>query len=346
MKGKRAYFTLVLSAALLGGCANQPIAKSQPTASPQPTVSSSAPSMPPSPRLDAATTWDSARHQLVVFGGFDATNNYLGDTWTWAGSWARKSVTGPSGRRFAAMVFDPVGGVATLHGGYVCQEGRGCQQLHDTWLWNGAAWLQARPRHTPGVSNGVMAYDPSSRSIVLFGFVTPDCPDVASTCPPSHAETWAWRSSDWIQLQVLDPTSPMQRLLGYQRVLSHDPTGGRMLLVGHVDAITPNTWAWDGSDWSLIGEVGPQSIQFNMYEDPARKTVVAEDKVATWSWDGTRWHQLAVSPRPGNVQEAGMAYDDRDHWVLLFGGAPDFEEPSGPKNSLWAWDGHAWTQLP
>jgi hypothetical protein len=243
------------------------------------------------------------------------------------------------------MAFDPVGGVATLYGGEVCQEGQGCQPVNDTWSWNGVSWLQARPAHTPTFGMGVMAYDPASRSILLFGFVVPNCPGVGATCPTlAHAETWAWRSSDWVQIQVLDPTSPIQRLLGYQFELSHDPTSGRMLLAGHIDASTPNTWEWDGSKWSLIGQVGPQGIQFNMQEDPGTNTVVAEDRFATWSWDGARWSQLTVSAGPGNVQEAAMAYDDRDRWVLLFGGL-DSDVTYGVRNTLWAWDGHAWTQL-
>jgi hypothetical protein len=137
----------------------------------------------------------------------------------------------------------------------------------------------------------------------------------------------------------------MQRLLGYQSQLTHDPATGRMLLVGHVDASTPNTWAWDGSSWSLIGQVGPQGIQFNLQDDPASKTVVAEDKIATWSWDGAHWSQVPVSSGPGNVQEAGMAYDERDKWVLLFGGL-NSDLAYGMMNALWAWDGNAWTQLP
>lgn len=316
-----------------------PSAPAPPTeaASPTPAVE------PPSPRIDAATTYDSARGELVVFGGFDSSNNYLGDTWLWSGSWTRYPGTGPSGRRFAAMAFDPAHKVAVLYGGTGCQSGS-CSQLHDTWLWNGSSWLQVTPAHSPQLSPDVMAYDPSARSILMFGFVSPDCPGVGATCPSPHAETWGWNGSDWTQLQALDPSSPIQRLLGYQFAMSHDPTTGRMILLGHVDASTPNTWAWDGSKWSLIGQVGPQGYLFSMAEHAASHTVVAVDPFGTWTWDGQRWNQLGVQTGPGKRQESGIAYDDHAGRVLLFGGLYH-DVHDYWKNDLWSWDGHVWSQL-
>ena len=57
-----------------------------------------------------------------------------------------------------------------------------------------------------------------------------------------------------------------------------------------------------------------------MAEDPATQSVVVEDPIATWNWDGQHWNQLTATSGPGNRQQAGMAYDDRNGRVLLFGG--------------------------
>ena len=183
-----------------------------------------------------------------------------------------------------------------------------------------------------------MAFDPASQSVLLWGFA-------GTGFPPTDAETWSWTGADWVRLDVQSAGSSMLKLDGYQFVLSPDPVTGRMMLVGHINANTPNTWEWDGSRWSLLGEVGPQGFQFNLAEDPASKTVIAEDAFGTWIWDGTRWSQTPTSGGPGNLQEAGMAYDSHDQLVLLFGGLVN-DVAYGMRNNLWAWDGRTWTKLP
>ena len=335
---------LILSVLLIAGCASQPTAEQ--STSPTPPSASSvpiltprtptpAPSLPPTGRVDAASVWDSTRGQLVIFGGFDGSNSYLNDTWTWAGSWTQHYVAGPSGRRHAAIAFDPVHGVALLYGGDGPCQGNSCQQFHDTWAWDGSAWSKMNPVNQPSIG-GVMTYDPTSSSIVLWGFL-------GQSFPPTDAEMWKWTGSDWNQVDVQRTGSQLLKLDGYQFGLSPDPVTGLVMLVGHIDGTTPNTWDWDGTKWSFIGTVGP-AFQFNMQEDVATKTVVAEDGTGTWSWDGKGWSRLAVASGPGKLQEAGMAYDASDGWVLLFGGI-DPDTAYGMRNDLWAWDGQVWRQL-
>jgi hypothetical protein len=244
------------------------------------------------------------------------------------------------------MAFDTPRGVAVLFGGSGSCQQTSCSQLHDTWLWNGTSWRQVDPSHVPQLSTNVMAYDPSAQSILMFGFVTPDCPGVGATCPSPHAETWAWNGTDWAQLQTPDPSSPMQHLLGYQLGLSHDPTSGRMILQGRAGSTTPNTWEWDESKWSLIGQDGPQGILFSMAEDISAHTIVLVDPFDTWNWDGQRWNRLNLSSGPGNRVESGMAYDDHAGHVLLFGGIANLNNGTSQfKDDLWSWDGQTWSQL-
>src|ERR1041384_4804856 len=62
-------------------------------------------SAPISGRYGHAMAYDSARGVTVLFGGF--AGDYLSDTWEWNGTvWTRRTVTGPPGREYAAMVFD------------------------------------------------------------------------------------------------------------------------------------------------------------------------------------------------------------------------------------------------
>lgn len=314
------------------------VSPSSAVASPSPSASATAsPSQPPTARVDAASAWDSTKGELVIFGGFDQNNNFLSDTWTWSGSWTSHSVAGPTGRRYAGMAFDPGLNKAVLFGGQGPCQGNTCPQFFDTWTWDGTRWTNVPTLHQPQMQ-GVMAYDPASRSILMWGFgLPPNC------CPsgwrPSDAELWKWTGSDWSEINVQGSGSAMLSLYGYKAVLSQDPAG-RIILVGHTDGMTANTWEWDGSKWSLLGAVGP-AFQFNLAADPATKSVVAEDASGTWNWDGQRWTMVSGTSGPGDRQEASMAYDDRDRWVLLFAGLVN-NVAYGMRNDIWAWDGQSW----
>lgn len=348
-----------LSIGLISGCTGQtpttaatspsPVTASAATATEPRTIAPAPSALPPSSRIDPAVAFDSENGQLVVFGGFDSSNSYLGDTWLWNGTWSLYSGIAPPGRRFAAMAWDPARNEGVLYGGSgACQPS--CTQLHDTWLWKDSSWQQANPTHIPMLSTAVTTYDPSGGSILMFGFVTPDCQGgLGVTCPsapPSHAETWKWDGSDWSLVRMLDPSSPMQHLLGYQIGMAHDPITGKIILLGHVDSQTPNTWAWDGSNWSLIGTVGTQGYVLGISEDATARAVIAVDPFATWSWDGQRWNRLSVSGGPGDRQEFGIAYDDHAGRVLVFGGLLHLSNGTDQfMNDLWSWYGQSWTEL-
>ncbi len=60
-----------------------------------------------------------ATAQMVLFGGFTGSINYLGDTWTYDGTtWSQQSpATSPSARGGASMAYDPATGQMVLFGG-------------------------------------------------------------------------------------------------------------------------------------------------------------------------------------------------------------------------------------
>jgi len=73
----------------------------------------------PPGRFGNRLAYDSARHRIVMFGGFDdATRERFGDTWEWDGSaWTQMASEGPSGRTFHGMAFDSVRSKVVLFGG-------------------------------------------------------------------------------------------------------------------------------------------------------------------------------------------------------------------------------------
>ena len=63
----------------------------------------------------------------------------------------------------------------------------------------------------------------------------------------------------------------------------------------------------------------------------------------TWLWDGTQktWIPTNVIPSPAPRRDYGIAYDDFNHQVVLFGGLGPLGQQFG---DTWVWDGAAWTQ--
>ena len=98
-----------------------------------------------------STTYDAARSQVVLFGGYDGAR--LNDTWIWDGTtWAQQhAITSPSGRIGMGMTSDAGASEVVLFSGY----GDG-GYLGDTWTWDGSAWartvatqLKVSPRSGP-----------------------------------------------------------------------------------------------------------------------------------------------------------------------------------------------------
>ena len=79
--------------------------------------------------------YDSDRRLVVLFGGRDAANKHLDDTWLWDGAgWKRLSIPGPSPRRTCAMAYDRARQTMVLFGG--ASQGGGDERvgLEDVWL--------------------------------------------------------------------------------------------------------------------------------------------------------------------------------------------------------------------
>jgi hypothetical protein len=100
---------------------------------------------PPIARRTLTSVYDPLRDRMVVFGGWDATENgtasFLNDTWALSLSetpqWTQLAPTGgpPAGRDAMAAIYDPLGDRMVVFGGW-----SGVQMLGDTWFldWGGA----------------------------------------------------------------------------------------------------------------------------------------------------------------------------------------------------------------
>ena len=294
----------------------------------------SAVASPPGSRLLFSLTYDKARGQLVLFGGYSTvTNTPLSDTWTFDGTtWTQAApATSPPATYDATLVNDPVRNKVLLING---------NSSIGTWAWGGSTWSQvATYGQSPPANRGVRCdFDAASNTVVLFGGYDGS----------ANNETWQWDGSTWTLAAPVH--APGARAL---EAVAYDSSTQQLVMYGgasDADGWLNDTWLWDGTDWSELQGPSIPSGRFNeqLTYDIARSEVVlfggfiaangGFESSDTWTWDGTTWtlHDTELSP-PG-CYDGAIAYDETSSRVILFSGLYI-------GNVTWAWDGSAWTQL-
>jgi hypothetical protein len=191
------------------------------------------PATSPPGRHNADMVYDGARHEVILFGGYDG--RYLNDTWAWNGTtWNQlRPATSPPPRDTHSLVYDPASQTAILFGGF------NGARLGDTWSWDGTTWTQLHPATSPGIVSTAWqaAWDGASRQLILFG---------GDESGVFSSSTWAWDGTTWNQLHPA--VSPAQRAYGS---LTYDRALHRLVLfagsTGHTDPST--IWEWNGTSW-------------------------------------------------------------------------------------------------
>jgi hypothetical protein len=84
--------------------------------------------------------------------------------------WTRVRASGPSSRIDTSMVYDSVAGKLIMFGGY----DQTMAPAGDIWEYDGATkkWTNVSPSsgtRPPALQGSAMAYDPVSRSVIMFG---------------------------------------------------------------------------------------------------------------------------------------------------------------------------------
>lgn len=269
-------------------------------------------------RANTALVHDTARGNLVLFGGYSLARGLHGDTWTWNGQrWTEvTTATGPSPRSGHAMAFDAARGEVVLFGGSASMTS---QMLDDTWVWNGT-WRQVQPANRPArrVLASLAFHAPSQR-LVLFG--GRDGPAGAAM----RGDTWTWDGSNW---QLENPTtSPTVRTSPAMSRTAQD-----VVLFGGTQPNNPtglnDTWTWNGSNWTQLQPATSPPARVNPAcawdSDRSRVLLVSSPntgtQVETWAFDGTNWQQLVTPTATGTRSGHAVAYDPRHRELVMFGG--------------------------
>ncbi len=206
------------------------------------------------------------------------------------------------------------------------------------------------PRLEPSPRSGAaLAYDPVTRTTILFGGQTAD--DIIG-------DTWSWNGSGWTRLHP--SASPPARAWA---ALAFDTGTGRLVLFGgtgptargggDVCRCFGDTWTWDGTTWRRHTGAGPSArVMSGMAGDPAtggillfggdtggKGTTFLAD---TWLWKKGVWTQSrAVGPSARDA--TAMASDPSAGSVVLFGGNG---LPNGASADTWVWHVAHWSLIP
>ncbi len=226
----------------------------------------------PPGRQTHAMVYDGLRHRVVMFGGLSGNETtFYGDTWEWDGNdWLQRfPASSPPARSDHGMAYDSARDRIVLFGGRDATS-----DLSDTWEWDGSTWAQLSPTtHPTPRSAHSMAYDPDRQRTVLFGGFA----HTAGTFLVSLlGDTWEWDGNDWAQRSPA--TSPSGRLAS---AMVYDVDARRTVLFGgedlHGNAVSTDTWEWDGSDWSrVVTAVTPEGrSRHAMIYDPVEHRVLS-----------------------------------------------------------------------
>lgn len=234
------------------------------------------------------------------------------------------------------MVYDSARGVSVLFGGEQWGTYRG-----DTWEWDGSTWRRGGSGPSIRAGHG-MAYDKLHGVTVLYGGEDEEF-------YPGLSDTWTWDGSQWRQIEASGPGRRSRGFMAYDSIRNVTVLFGGWKPSGVFGIAVGDTWEFDGSQWTLVAEDGPEPRSDGaMVFDEDRGVMVlfggwgnsGPRPTDTWEWDGVHWTQEALTGPSGRTNP-GMAYDLTRHVTVLFGG----KNGSGKLGDTWEWDGSSWRQV-
>lgn len=187
-----------------------------------------------------------------------------------------------------------------------------------------------------------LAFSPQAGGLLMHG----------GWCQPD----WMPRSSSWLLTEMgWEPGPDGPAMMHHSgALLTYNPLQGKTLLVvpepqpGKAGMFVSETWAYDGTDWSMVASGTPSNaFRAGMAYDAARSNVVLlTTDSETWIWNGTAWtpRYPAHSPTPARGYFT-MGYDPlRERAVIYSGEADEFPSATYPIDT-WEWDGVDWQQF-
>jgi hypothetical protein len=123
----------------------------------------------PDRRCGHALAFSEAMGETVLFGGLEAQDEPLGDTWLFDGQrWRQLRGPSPPPRRYAAFAYHPGLKGCVLHGG--AHDDLGRKQYGDTWLFRDGVWSQLSAEYTTDVRDDhALAFHRAAGAFLMLG---------------------------------------------------------------------------------------------------------------------------------------------------------------------------------
>ncbi len=244
----------------------------------------------------------------------------------------------PSPRYGAMMAYDSADGYTVLFGGY---EGfaRPFHDFNDTWIFRSGIWTQISPPLSPPAREfGVMADDPATGCLVLFGGAT--------LTGEAFNDTWTFCHGLWTN--VTPSHSPEKR---FEAAMASDPACSCLVLFGgaSVDGASfGDTWEFEDRSWIQLNTniSPPGQVAAAMAFDPSAASIVLFTGLCgnnycpnnTWAFENQTWTELFPASAPPFVAWGDLVSLPAPDGVLLFGG-----ENNSAYNDTWVFRNGDWT---
>jgi len=272
------------------------------------------PAIPARGRLEGVN--DFAGHRVIFYGGINASNVTVADTWELGSTGYQLRAGGPpSKRQYHSMAWDPVHAQIVLFGG---ASGATISDTpnNETWVWTGGGWTQKFPATSPPArSHAAMAWD--GERIVLCGGQNGEYSPTIT-----YGDAWAWDGTTWTP--VASPPPPRRGAAA-----GYDPIRNQLVMFGgyyNGDSFG-DTWLEHGGVWTEVQNLGftpTRESEMSFAWNPARSSLILSGGTIagnqTYEWSGTTWALVPAVGTPSAVSD-GAVYTTLDGaGISVFGG--------------------------
>jgi hypothetical protein len=312
----------------------------------------------PSARAGAAMAYDAAADRVLLYGGWRGAGLLQADTWAFKDNkWVQLDLAAPEARTQHGLAYDASRKKLVLFGG-ISGAGSYYDRTYysDTWERDGSGWTKLSVSGPAARRASSMAYDASSKAILLHGGY--DAQWTALT------DTWTFNGSAWTPAGSDGPVG--------SGAMAYYPKLGAIVLVDKFY----RTYKWQSGAWTqLEASIRPydEMEEINgtaMVYDARRDVLVLFGGLGNqmsrdwpplydtvWEFDGTSWSShvkpgASVRNWPRKRTLHVLLYDSVRQRVVLSQGETTCRDPNNDNeyynyrwlvlNDTWMWDGAKW----
>lgn len=292
----------------------------------------------PTPRWDAAMSFDSTDGYFLLFGGEACTVSAgctsFNDTWRYNGTgWSELFPSSePPARVAAMMTYDAADGAILMFGG-VDDSVTGIG-LNDTWEYAAGSWTETNNgNHSspPPTYSGSLSYDPESGDAILFG----GCCGTSSNF--DDADTWEYANGTWTKIASANSPAPREGA-----GLFYDPADDGLILVGGIycDWVGCNnygdTWLLSNRSWVELNPLrAPNASAYSpaFYDPVLRAGVLVDSSGTTWLFVADDWGPTNTSSVGSQLTNAAYGVDPVNGTIVAIGEGPGWVFAAGAAGS-------------